>query len=343
MKSKNFPGKAFSIPAILLIVAVAGIVAFYMFAPMSTKSDVQYIYIDNDDDADSVYTKLADSSHGYSMTAFKILSRHFEYYKHIRTGRYALYTSSGALQTFRAFRNGQQEPINLTIPSVRTLDRMAEEVSKRMMMDGDSLLAALQDEQVCQKYGLDTLTIQCLFIPNTYDIYWNISVEKFLDRMKKESDRFWEGDRSELAKQDGLTPVQVITIASIVDEETANDGEKPMVAGMYVNRLKAGMPLQADPTVKYALKDFALKRIYHKHLTVDSPFNTYRNIGLPPGPIRIPSVAGIDAVLNYVHHDYMYMCAKEDFSGTHNFAVSYAEHLKNAEKYSKALNERNIK
>ena len=134
-----------------------------------------------------------------------------------------------------------------------------------------------------------------------------------------------------------------MTLASIVDEETANDAEKPMVAGMYINRLRCGMPLQADPTVKYAWKRFDLRRIYNNLLRIDSPFNTYRYAGLPPGPIRIPSVAGIDAVLNYVHHDYLYMCAKEDFSGTHNFAVTYTEHLKNAARYAAALNKRGIK
>ncbi len=140
----------------------------------------------------------------------------------------------------------------------------------------------------------------------------------------------------------GLSPIEVITMASIVDEETANDQEKPMIAGMYYNRLKGDMPLQADPTVKFALKKFELKRIYHNMLSFDSPYNTYKYKGLPPGPIRIPSVAGIDAVLNYVHHDYLYMCAKEDFSGTHNFARTYEEHKENARKYTKALNDRGI-
>jgi UPF0755 protein len=140
-----------------------------------------------------------------------------------------------------------------------------------------------------------------------------------------------------------LSPEQVCTLASIIDEETANNGEKPMIAGMYLNRLKVGMPLQADPTVKFALQDFSLKRIYHNHLTVNSPYNTYKNIGLPPGPIKVASIQGIDAVLNRVQHNYLYMCAKEDFSGTHNFAISYQEHLKNAARYSEALNQRGIK
>ena len=181
-----------------------------------------------------------------------------------------------------------------------------------------------------------------MFIPNTYDLYWNSSVDKLLDKMSEESKKFWTFERKNKAKAMELTPEQVITLASIVDEETANDGEKPMIAGMYYNRLKENMPLQADPTIKFALKKFELKRIYHNMLNTDSPYNTYRNTGLPPGPIRIPTVKGIDAVLNYVHHDYLYMCAKEDFSGTHNFARTYEEHKQNAAKYSKALNERGI-
>lgn len=140
-----------------------------------------------------------------------------------------------------------------------------------------------------------------------------------------------------------MTHREVMTLASIVDEETANKAEKPMVAGMYIKRLQVGMPLQADPTVKFAIGDFSLRRIWEKHLSVDSPYNTYKNTGLPPGPIRIPSVDGIDAVLNYVHHDYLYMCAKEDFSGTHNFARTYGEHLQNARRYAQALNHRGIK
>ena len=182
-----------------------------------------------------------------------------------------------------------------------------------------------------------------MFVPNTYEVYWDTPVEKFLDRMKKESDRFWNSERKAKADKLQLNPVEVITLASIVDEETANNAEKPMIAGMYYNRLKQHMPLQADPTIKFALQQFELRRIYTKLLSVVSPYNTYRNEGLPPGPIRIPSVAGIDAVLNLVHHDYLYMCAKEDFSGTHNFAKTYPEHLANAAKYSAALDARGMK
>ena len=164
-----------------------------------------------------------------------------------------------------------------------------------------------------------------------------------MERLRKEHDHFWNGQRVAKATSLGLTENEVCTLASIIDEETANNGEKPMIAGMYLNRLKKGMPLQADPTVKFALKDFALRRIYHDMLNYNSPYNTYKNTGLPPGPIKIASVAGIDAVLNRVEHDYLYMCAKEDFSGTHNFASNYQDHLKNAARYAQALNDRGIK
>lgn len=211
------------------------------------------------------------------------------------------------------------------------------------MADSLSIYKALTDSTTCAKYGYTPETMLCMFIPNTYEVYWNTPVDKFLDKMDAESKKFWNFERKQKAEAMGFTEEEVITLASIVDEETANDAEKPMVAGMYYNRLKANMPLQADPTIKFAMKNFDIRRIYHNMLSVNSPYNTYKNTGLPPGPIRIPTVAGIDAVLNHVHHNYLYMCAKEDFSGTHNFAETYSEHLENATKYSEALNKRGIK
>ena len=211
------------------------------------------------------------------------------------------------------------------------------------MIDSAEIAEHLADDAFCSKYGHDTATIMALFIPDTYEVYWNISLERLMEKMQKSNQRFWNANRKQKADALGLTPVEISTMASIIDEETANNGEKPMIAGMYYNRLKINMPLQADPTIKFAHKDFALRRIYNKLLTIDSPYNTYKNAGLPPGPIKIASLAGIDAVLNLVNHNYLYMCAKEDFSGTHNFAVTYQEHLRNAARYAKALNERGIK
>lgn len=348
MKEKK--NKRYVVGAVICLVAIIVLACFYVFTPFSTKDDVCYLYIDNDDTMDSVCHKLEPIAAPYAARAMNTLMRHGSYEDHVRTGRYIIRPGETTFTIFRRIKNGMQTPVNLTIPSVRTLDRLAAEVSKRLMMDSTSLYKALTDSATCAKYGYDTTTIAAMFIPNTYDIYWNTSVENFLDRMKKENEKFWNAERTRKAKDMRLTPVEVMTLASIIDEETANNEEKPRVAGMYYNRLMLrdaeypkGMPLQADPTIKFAWKDFGLRRIYHKLLTIDSPYNTYKYPGLPPGPIRIPSIAGIDAVLNHERHHYLYMCAKEDFSGTHNFARTYQEHLGNAARYAKALNERGIK
>lgn len=347
--SKNLKAKRLIAAIGICAIAVAAILYYYFFASMTPGSNTKYVYIDTDDTVDSVTAKVGEVAKTTQMKAFKLLAAHAGYNK-VRTGRYAIKPGEGAFTTFRHIKNGLQTPVNLTIPSVRTTDKLAAELSKKLMIDSTTIYKALSDESICEKYGYDTATIVCMFIPNTYDIYWNTSADRLLDRMQKESKTFWNEERTAKAKSLNLTSVQVMTLASIVDEETANNAEKPMVAGMYYNRLMMrnteypqGMPLQADPTIKFAWKRFELRRIYNNLLHIDSPYNTYVNTGLPPGPIRIPSVAGIDAVLNLEHHNYIYMCAKEDFSGTHNFAATYAEHLQNAAKYSKALNERGIK
>ena len=324
------------------IVLMLALAIVYMFVPISKVDETRYVYIDEDDTADSVLVKLQDFGHTAGLTGLSMLIRHSNYGDHIRTGRYAIAPKEGAVMVFRHLKNGQQSSMRLTLPEVRTMDRLAAALSNKLMLDSTTIADALHDSATCRKLGYDTCTIAAMFVPNTYDIYWNVSLEGFLERMKKEHDRFWQGEREDKAKAMGLTPEEVCTLASIIDEETANNAEKPMIAGMYINRLKQGMPLQADPTIKFALKQFELKRIYNKLLNTDSPYNTYRNEGLPPGPIKVASIKGIDAVLNHVRHDYLYMCAKEDFSGTHNFAHTYQEHLKNASKYTKALNARGI-
>lgn len=335
--------KIYPIGGIAILALIIGTLAFYLFAPVNRTSETAYLYIDNDDNLDSIADKLSEVCHDYGVAGVTTLARHTGYDEHIRTGRYAIDTTIGAFKLFRHLRNGQQEPVRLTIPSVRTVADLSRELSEKMMLSEEDLYDFLTDNDSCQTLGKDTATIVCLFVPNTYELYWNMPMQKFLQRMKKESEAFWNADRKQKADALKLTTDEVMTLASIVDEETANNGEKPMVAGMYYNRLRKPMPLQADPTIKFALKKFELRRIYNNMLHVKSPYNTYVNEGLPPGPIRIPSVAGIDAVLNLTHHNYLYMCAKEDFSGTHNFAVTYQEHLRNAAKYSKALNERGVR
>lgn len=342
--------KRYLILAAVCILALFGLVYYYFFTSFTGRSTTQYVYVDPDDNYDSLVAKLRPVSKAHCFQAFRILARHSNLIHHVRTGRYALKPSMGAFTVFRHLKNGMQDPVDLVVPSVRTMPDMAGALSKRLMMDSTTLVKALTNESVCRKYGYDTTTIAAMFIPNTYDVYWDTDVDHLLGRLKKEYDKFWDTSRKEKAQVLHLDPIQVTTLASIVDEETANNAEKPMIAGMYYNRLMLrdtkypqGMPLQADPTIKFALKDFALKRIYHAMLFVKSPYNTYTNPGLPPGPIRVPSIAGIDAVLNMVHHNYLYMCARPDFSGTHDFAVTYAEHMTNAKRYAAALNQRGIK
>ena len=328
--------------AVCGLLLILGLLTYYAFSSVSNVETTQYIYIDEDDTQDSVIAKIQPFANLIGMTTLNTLIRHSGYSENIRTGRYAIEPGDGPITIFRRLRSGRQTSLNLTIPESRTMDRLAAILSNKLMLDSVTIAEALTSQEVCEKLGYDTCTIAAMFVPNTYDVYWNMSIDELLQRMQKEHDRFWKGDREAKAAEMQMTPIEVCTLASIIDEETSNNAEKPMIAGMYLNRLKEGMPLQADPTIKFALKQFELKRIYNKLLNTESPYNTYRNEGLPPGPIKIASIKGIDAVLNYTSHDYLYMCAKEDFSGTHNFARTYQEHLKNADKYTKALNERGI-
>ncbi|MBQ9231298.1 MAG: endolytic transglycosylase MltG [Prevotella sp.] len=335
--------KKYLIPAIIGLILALGLPFYFLFCSVSTLEDTHYLYIDEDDTQDSVIAKIKPIASPTAMAGLQTLLRHAGYAEDIKTGRYAIKPGEGAVTIYRHLKNGLQESLRLTIPETRTMTRLASILGKKLMLDSARIASALYSQEVCGRYGYDTCTIPAMFVPNTYDIYWNVSLDGLLERMQKEHDRFWNGERTAKTTKIALTPNEVATLASIIDEETANTAEKPMIAGMYMNRLRQGMPLQADPTIKFALKEFGLKRIYNKLLKVDSPYNTYVNEGLPPGPIKIASIKGIDAVLNHVEHDYLYMCAKEDFSGTHNFAKTYSEHLQNAAKYTKALNERGIK
>ena len=333
--------KKWGIPAAGIIVVLLGLWTYLTFfhATFGIENTV-YLYIDTDDTPDSVRVKIKNTARPGISSGFPVLSALSGYT--VKSGCYAVEPEDNMFSVFRRLKQGRQTPVRLTIPNVRTMERLAGALGKKLMMDSAVVAQHFADSAFCRQYGYDTATIACLFIPNTYEVYWNTSLEDFMKRMQKENTTFWNEERLRRAEAAGLTPNEVVTLASIVDEETANNAEKPMVAGMFINRLRTGMPLQADPTIKFALQDFGLRRITNQHLNVQSPYNTYLNAGLPPGPIRIPSPKGLDSVLNYVKHNYIYMCAKEDFSGTHNFASNYADHMVNARKYWKALNERKI-
>ena len=329
-------GKKSIIAGFFLAILTAGLVTVSAFMGTTKRNaDDTIIYIDNDDTRDSVWQKTGLGWRGNMLNLVLPFTK-------VRPGRYDVGQDIPTLTLYRKLRNGQQDPIHLTIPTSRTIEKLAGTLSRKLMLDSLTLVNAFRDEEICRQAGYNTATLPAMFIPNTYEVYWDISLEGLVRRMQKENKAFWNTEREEKAKALNMSHEEICTLASIVDEETANDAETPTIAGLYLNRLKKGMPLQADPTVKYAVGDFSLRRITGEHLKKESPYNTYLNTGLPPGPIRIASIAGLDAVLNHQHHNYLYMCAKADFSGTHEFAATFSEHKKNARKYIRALNARNI-
>lgn len=265
----------------------------------------------------------------------------------VRAGNYALKSGTSYRKALSDLFLGRQTPVRLTFNNIRTMDRLAGVVSKYIEADSLALLNTLRDESVIRETGLTKATFPSLFIPNTYEVYWTMTPEEFVARMKKEHDRFWNDERLTQAKKLGYTPEQIATIASIVIEETKFKGEMTQVAGVYVNRLRVGMPLQADPTVKFAMGDPSIRRVLNKYLTYDSPYNTYKYAGLPPGPICVPSITALDATLAYADadkkHGYYYFCAKADFSGKHSFARTLPEHNRNAAAYAAELNRRGIR
>lgn len=328
-----------------VVMAAAAFLGTALFGSFAADGEEHVIFIAPTDDPDDVRAEIEAVGHGSRLTAFRLLAARGHYYDNIRPGRYDLGSGVSTLRVFRNLRNGTESPVRLTIPNVRTTKDLAKFLGKKLMPSAGEFEAALQDTALLSRYGLKRETAICLFVANTYEIYWDTTPEHLMERMHREYEDFWTKKRTGKLEgiDEGFSREQAITLASIVESETANSAERPTVAGLYINRLHRGIKLQADPTVKFAVGDFSLRRIMNRHLRVESPYNTYRVEGLPPGPICIPSVESIDAVLDYDHHDYIYMCAKEDFSGSHNFAANDAEHMENARKYQQALNARGIK
>jgi UPF0755 protein len=329
----------------LVVIAACGTIAYgILYMPNFELSETKYVYIYEDEkNFETLCRELQDSIRCKRIQFFKLLAQFHTYPKNMRSGRYAIEPGASNTAVLNRLRRGQQEPVHLTFNNLRLIGDLTDRLSKQLMITNDDLLSYLMDERYCESLGFTATTIKTMFIPNTYEVYWNISAEKLLERMKHEYETFWNNTRLQKAKNMRLSPVEVSILASIVEEETAAPDEYPTVAGLYINRLHKGIPLQADPTIKYAIGDFTLQRILYKHLAFDSPYNTYLYPGLPPGPIRIPSIRGIDAVLNYTHHNYLYMCVKEDLSGRHNFSVTLSEHNRNADRYHAELNRRGIR
>jgi UPF0755 protein len=280
---------------------------------------------------------LHEGQYVQDLISFAFLARITGYDDQIKSGRYVLRSNMTNLQALRVLRSGKQEPVKITFNNVRLISELAERITKNLGMKPEEFEAAVVKFAMNNPYGFNKDNVMAMFIPNTYEVYFNVSPDALIKRMHDEYEIFWNDERKAKAKEVGLTPIEISILASIVQAETIKEAEAPIIAGLYLNRLRKGIALQADPTLKFAVGDFSLKRILNVHKEVDSPYNTYLYPGLPPGPINMPELASLDAVLNHTPSNYYYMCAKEDFSGNHNFTNSYQEHMDNAAKYQKAL------
>lgn len=329
--------------SLLLIGAVLAAILAWVFLGSATtfneKRKYLFVYTGKADKS-SVISSLEQSELISNIGAFEWLANRMDVWNKLRPGRYEIKKGQSLLSIVRMLRNNRQSAVDLVIKKVRTNEDLAHLISKNFEADSLAVLAFINNPDSLQQLGVDENTLMTLVIPNTYTLFWNTKTGRIFQRLKTEKENFWsKNNRISKAENTGFTPQQIYTIASIVEEETNKQDEKGNVASVYINRYEKGMRLGADPTVKFALKDFGLKRIYEKHLQVQSPYNTYRNSGLPPGPICTPSPKTIDAVLDAPKTDYYFFVAKSDFSGYHTFSRNYAEHLKNAKEYQKALDE----
>lgn len=325
----------FSILSILALLTAKHFHTVY-FGPNVVKN--YHLFIRDSDNFESVVAQLKGNSCLQDIRSFRQVAKIKDYDVNVRPGAYIIESGWSNGKLVNLLRAGAQTPVMVTFNNVRTREELAGKLARQLQSDSIDFLTAFRNDSNAVKVGFKRETLPALFIPNTYSFYWTTTPAGFLNRMKREYDQFWNEGRRLKAKAIGLTTDQVATLASIVQEESNKNDEKPVIAGVYLNRLKKSWPLQADPTIKFALGDFTIHRILTDQLSVESPYNTYKNIGLPPGPINIPEISSLDAILNYRVHDFFYFCAKEDFSGYHNFAKTLFEHNNNARKYQAALN-----
>ena len=333
-----------TIAGALLLVGVSVAFSFYRLftSPVSICDDYR-IYITPSDTQDSVIAGIHKADPDANTKALDYLLKRRNYNTRIRTGCYTVKSGAGPKQVADMLTSGAQTPVRLTINSTRTIGQMARAIANQVMIDSAAIASRLTDPHFLDSLGYNPTNVFCMIIPNTYEVYWNASAESLLSRLVKERNRYWNDERKAKAKSIGLSEEDVIILASIIEEETAKVEEFPIIAGVYMNRLKKKLPLQACPTVIFAMGGERPKRVLKKHLEYDSPYNTYKNIGLPPGPIRFVSTQAINAVLNYTKHNYLYFSAKEDFSGSHYFSTTLSQHNAYAARYQRALDKAGIR
>jgi UPF0755 protein len=341
------PGKSKKlIMALIVVIIIAGVAGFFYyqkyFAPNVTASQ-EYLFIRTGSTYEDVYKTIRDKGIVKDSSSFNGSAKGMNYPSRIKPGRYHLQEGMTNRRLINMLASGAQEAVPLSFHNLRQKTDFAGFISKKLEMDSVSMIRLLDSTDFVAKYGFTTDNVYAVFIPNTYDIYWNTSPEKFFKRMYANYQNFWTAERKQQASEINLSPVQVSVLASIVDAEALHDDEMPTIAGLYLNRLKIGMKLESDPSLIFSEQNFNIRRVLNSDKIYNSPYNTYLHTGLPPGPIMMPSVNALDAVLNYRKSSYIYMCAKEDFSGNHNFANTLAEHNINAAKWRRALDERKIK
>lgn len=327
---------------ITMVVVVYSMYSRIFVSNVNLESDHVLFYIHTGSGFDQVTEDLVSEGIITDKKSFRWVARKKEYDENVRPGRYKIKNGSSNNELVNMLRAGNQDPVMVVFNNVRTLAQLAGRVSGYLEKDSVEFADYLTDADLPSKYGFANETFSAMFIPNTYEFFWTTTPEEFTERMNSEYEKFWKGKRDKQAEQLDMSRIEVVTLASIVDEETLYDEENSKVAGVYLNRLEQGIPLQADPTLKFAIDDLSRKRILNKDKQIDSPYNTYKNKGLPPGPISIPSVSAIDGVLNYDDHNYIFFCAKPDFSGYHVFARTLAQHNRNAREYQQALNRNRI-
>ena len=330
---------------IIVVLALGGTLLFYYlkyFGPNVTDSE-EYLYIRTGEDFNSIYKTIRDKEIVKDSTNFLWAAQNMKYPGRVKPGRYRLSAGMSNRKLINMLASGAQEPVTFAFHNFRLKEQFAVFASKQLEPDSTAILQLLDSANFVKQYGFTTDNVFVAVMPDSYQLYWNSTPEKLFKKMYARYEAFWTKERKDKAAELNLTPAQVSILASIVDAEALKDDEMPTIAGLYLNRLKKGMKLESDPTVIFAMKDFTIQRVLNRYLSVPSPYNTYANKGLPPGPIMMPSINAVKAVLNYKPSNYIYMCAKEDFSGYHNFADNVKDHNINANKFRQALNERNIK
>lgn len=329
---------------ITVLLLSAALTALYFYKSKATTLTAPYqLRLLADDNVQTLAAKLEQECGLKHPAVFVKLAERMNLPRWMKKGRYELQPEMTLTELVRLFRSGRSQTVDLVVKGQTGIKELAATCGKKLEPDTDAFLYLLNDSAFLDSLGFNLQTVMALPLPDTYNVYWHTEPDELLLRLKKEYDNYWTDERKALAAQYNLSPLQVSILASIVCKETNKTDEMPLVAGLYMNRLKTGMLLQADPTVKFALNQPLLKRLYEGHLAVESPYNTYKYKGLPPGPICIPLKQAIEAVLHRAEHDYLYMCAKEDFSGYHNFTASYNEHLLNARRYQAALDRQDIR